>query len=452
MLDVKLALYWPFVPKMKPGIFLTCADDIIIYDLGKESNWTLEGDGFIALAHPSPLQVGEGHGVFILEDKNAITANDVQLHKCQTVLQKPSIDMMHKYNAVVDHFDYSIKSDKTFVFTDSAFLFTSDISKKLLEFSEKHGPFHCEIDAYGDFLQALGSKPNSDYIQNLSNITTVSPDLVKTRKKVFDFLKGSSLSLIVLNSSHFIHIGSIKEILYHFCEHNYFKRSFSLCKDSFNFWLNEMSDEKPFKKLKVDEVNHGCVMHSVLSDKSHISKMAILEFCHFNQPLNVLENSLLSNCEFLCFPPKKNVIKIPKNTFMHTIPVILNNTIKYVTLTFHIDDDIKKNVKTEELENLLFFQKNLKEVAALLDISISQMFSSITSETTFSLWNAQLFPVADSMSESFELTLNLITGIKEGKKFDSNQHMSMSIQNILEKRSVDQMLEYRNELFQKICD
>lgn len=447
MLDVKLALYWPFVPKMKPGVFLTCADDIIIYNLGKESDWSLEGDGFIALAHPSSLQVGKGHGVFVLEDKNALTTDDVQQHRCQTVLQKPSVEMMHKYNAIVD--DKNEKSDKTFVFTDSAFLFTSDISKRLLEFFEKHGPFQCEIDAYGDFLQALGSQPPSDYIQNLSNITTVSSNLVTTRKKIFDFLKDSSLSIVVLSSSHFIHIGSIKEVLYHFCNHSLFTRSLSLCKDSFNFWSNEMPDEKPIKKLKIDKENCGCVMHSVLPDESHISKMVVLEFCHFNQPLHVLENSLLSNCEFLNFPPGKNVIKIPENIFLHTVPVILDKTIKYVTLAFHIEDDIKKTVEEEKLESLLFFQKNFKEISASFDISVSCFFSAVTSET-FSLWNAQLFPIANSMSESFELTLNLITAIKEGKRFDFNPHLLMSMQTILEKRSVSQMLEFRNELWKKI--
>lgn len=444
MLDIKLALYWPFVPKMKPGIFLTCADDIIIYNLGKESDWSIEGDGFTALAHPSSLEVGQQHGVFVLNDKDSLDdGDDVQLCKCQTVLQKPSVERMRQCNAVVN-FDKGGT-----VFTDSAFLFTSEISKRLLEFYEQHGPFPCEIDAYGDFMQALGSQPNSDYVQNLSNITTISSDLVATRRKISDFLKGTSLSIIVLRSSQFIHIGSISELLYHFCSHSFFKRSLSLGKDSFNFWSNEIPDSEPSKRLKRD-TSFGCVMHSVLPSESYISKMSVLEFCHFNQPLHVSANSFLSNCEFLTSSMDNSVIKIPEDTFLHTIPVVLDDKEKYVTIAFHRKDDVKKNVRLEELGKLLFFQKNLKEISDLLSVSISKFFSAVGSET-FSLWNAQIFPVANSMSESFDRTLNLITAIKEQKEFDFGRVDSVvSMQTILATRSIEQMLGYRNKLFKKI--
>lgn len=31
MLDMKLAMYIPFIRKMQPGVFVTCADDIEVF-------------------------------------------------------------------------------------------------------------------------------------------------------------------------------------------------------------------------------------------------------------------------------------------------------------------------------------------------------------------------------------------------------------------------------------
>lgn len=37
---------------------------------GDDWNFT-ESKGFLALAHPSPLYIGVGHGVYVLEDRDA---------------------------------------------------------------------------------------------------------------------------------------------------------------------------------------------------------------------------------------------------------------------------------------------------------------------------------------------------------------------------------------------
>lgn len=45
MLDLKLAMYTPFLARMAPGVFLTCSDDIETYALpGEDPNGTFEGD------------------------------------------------------------------------------------------------------------------------------------------------------------------------------------------------------------------------------------------------------------------------------------------------------------------------------------------------------------------------------------------------------------------------
>ena len=53
---------------MPPGIFVTSADTIELYVL--DGDWTFKNSGFTALAHPSPIEIGTTHGVFVLDDSS----------------------------------------------------------------------------------------------------------------------------------------------------------------------------------------------------------------------------------------------------------------------------------------------------------------------------------------------------------------------------------------------
>ena len=83
MLDVKLANYRPFVELMTAaggGMFVTASDDIEALqiageDLAAAREALLASPGgrggeplLVSLAHPSPLSVGRGHGVFALPE------------------------------------------------------------------------------------------------------------------------------------------------------------------------------------------------------------------------------------------------------------------------------------------------------------------------------------------------------------------------------------------------
>lgn len=65
----------------------------------------------------------------------------------------------------------SLKLEPEYVYTDSLFYMDHKTAKKLLAFYEKIGKLHCEIDAYGDFLQALGPGATVEYTKNTSNVT-----------------------------------------------------------------------------------------------------------------------------------------------------------------------------------------------------------------------------------------------------------------------------------------
>ena len=492
MLDVKLAVYMPLIPKMGPGIFVTCADDFLVYNLGED--WNQRDDlqfsqtGFTALAHPSTLKVGTVHGVYVIKDVEKVDPSvPVQLCECLEVLQKPSEVVMYDKGAVLKsenlHFFDGIKISGKAAYTDSSFFFSHDVTGKMAAFNEKNGGTACEIDAYGDFLQALGPRATSQYIHNTSNVSIVTPNLIETRKAVFDMLKGTQLSLLVMNSSKFIHIGTTKEYIQSFCCDTTFQDEMGLIKDAFNSWTvsqnftlengagdKNLDSEPVQKKAKTEsqsDICQGCVMHSVLPVSSAVSRYSVVEYSKFDIPISVGPNSIVSNCELVL--PLKNEelsgritecgidgeisMKVPNDTFLHTVPIKIDNVTKFVTVFFDINDSLKKVANGNDVGSLLFLGKTAKDFATVFDLDLESLEPENQNGSKVNLWFCNLFPVEETMSRSLTLTLEIIDAFRRQaiKEMSLKAYTLVSMATILNKKDVFAMLAHRNGIFQKIA-
>ena len=113
--------------------------------------------------------------------------------------------------------------EQEYVYTDSVFFVDWRTAKNLYDFSQEIQPIDCEIDAYGDFLQALGPEASADYTKNVANVTKETSSLISKRKKIFEFLKGTQLNVLLLNESKFYHLGTTMECIHHFCDDKVFR-------------------------------------------------------------------------------------------------------------------------------------------------------------------------------------------------------------------------------------
>ena len=127
------------------------------------------------------------------------------------------MDIMRKYGIVF------LCDEKEYVYTDSVFFVDWRTAKNLYDFSQQIQPIDCEIDAYGDFLQALGPEASADYTENVANVTKETSSLISKRKKIFEFLKGIQLNVLLLNESKFYHLGTTMECIHHFCDDKVFR-------------------------------------------------------------------------------------------------------------------------------------------------------------------------------------------------------------------------------------
>ncbi|KAL8612927.1 hypothetical protein ACOMHN_035004 [Nucella lapillus] len=480
VLDLKLAMYTPFIPRLPPGVLLVCADDFLVYDLGENEDWSIPSKGVTSLAHPSPMAVGRRHGVYVVREADRVdTHQAVVVARCDEVLQKPDDSCMRSRGAVLKsdsgrlQFADGISLEGDVVYTDSCFFFGVDVMKKLLSLKKELGTISCEIDAYGDFLQALGPKSTDHYIYNTSNISKVTGDLTQVRKRVFEVMHTCDIHLLLMHASQFIHLGTTKELIQHFCQDHVFQSHLALKKDVFNRWLPEESKVKKSDRAEsgddhdgsnkqqeapVSRGVEGCVMHSILTSPSSTASSCVVEYCHFEVPVTVEKDSIVSNCQWLRSvagdDASTSSLELPAETFLHTVSVLHEGTSCYVTVFFHISDNLKKSLTSSKLTSLPFLTHTVGSALRQWKLPESVVSSHAKNpEDVVSLWTLKLYPGAATMTESLQMALDMVTSVQQECALSrclSPDQRVFSLADLLVHKDVTTMLNFRRMLNDQI--
>lgn len=436
MLELKLAMYVDFPSQMKPGVLVTCADDIELYSIAEDESVRFDKPGFTALAHPSPLSIGTTHGVFVLDLYEKSTSSEMENISCLHFLHKPSIDKMRESGAVCKRQnDCFSLTDTEFVYTDSTYYVNFDTAKSLLGLLKELGPLDCEIDAYGDFLQALGPKATIDYTSNTANVTKEESSLVEIRQKIFHLLKGTPLNVILLNNSKFYHIGTTSEYLFHLTEDAVLRSELGLLSCAFSVHTNECFEGSP----------GCCVMYSVLDPSCSVGAGSVVEYSRLGAGVSVGGGSIVSSCRVSAG------LSVPDGVFMHSLCVNHKQQTRCVTVMFGINDDLKRSVEAPAyMEELKLCGSSLAECLSHWGLEHEALrFSGDASSC--SLWKASLFPVCSDPQSSFSMSLEMLQAVLGGSSFTLPKDTKlMSMQEALQCKNLDEMLKFRRGLYEDI--
>ncbi|XP_069334180.1 fucose-1-phosphate guanylyltransferase isoform X1 [Eulemur rufifrons] len=445
MLELKLAMYIDFPSHMNPGILVTCADDIELYSIGESEFIRFDKPGFTALAHPSSLTVGTTHGVFVLDPVDYLEHRDLEYRSCYRFLHKPSIEKMYQFNAVCRPGDFCqqdfvggdtahLKLDSDFVYTDSLFYMDHASAKKLLAFYEKIGTLNCEIDAYGDFLQALGPGATVEYTRNTSNVTKEESELIDMRQRIFHLLKGTSLNVVVLNNSKFYHIGTTEEYMFHFTSDSSLKSELGLQSIIFSIFpdTSECSDKT------------SCILQSILDSRCSLAPGSVVEYSRLEPDVTVGENCIISGSYII------TKAALPAYSFVCSLSLKMNGCLKYSTMAFGVQDDLKKNVKTlSDVKLLRFFGVCFLSCLDIWNLEVTEeLFSG--NKTCLSLWTARIFPVCSSLSDSVTTSVRMLNAIQNKSTFSLNSYKLLSIEEMLIYKDIEDMIAYREQIFLEI--
>jgi len=440
VLELKLAAYLPLLARMSPGYLHVASDTIEVFDLGDDgefADWNFSRPGLTALAHPSSLSIGSTHGVFVFRDK-VNQSKVTQFQTCVEVLQKPTVDTMRNKGAIFTE----INSFEEIVYTDSLYYFDHSFARCLLDFYQSEAPLKCEIDGYGDYMQPLGENATPDFASDTRNVSSVNEYLVPTRLKLYHHLKGSQFNVVVMNASQFFHLGTMREYMHNFC-------------DDENLMKYTGFQPQTFCDLDSDNfVSRGCTIHSVFKAGATIGRSTVVEYCRFDCPAVIGDNCIISHCS--CTSASSSVT-ISSNLFLHTVPVKqLNtpNTPKYVTLAFHIDDNVKAKAArvpadTGTALQLKFLGKPLSE-AVVGSVPETRLFATDSfGEVNCSLWYARLFAPKSSMDAALAATLSLVNGEKIDFGLEESSEF-LSASEAMQKKDIHSMLDNVQQLYTAI--
>lgn len=425
MLDLKLIMYVDFPAHMNPGMLVTCADDIELYSAIQSVEY--DKPGFTALAHPSPLFIGQSHGVFVLEPGDEAPLKDVEYRTCLRFLHKPSVEVMHKSGAVFR------KQDDELVYTDSTFYISHATGETLLDLFKEIGPLRCEIDAYGDFLQSLGTSATSEYTNNTESATKKEKDLVEVRKKIFQHLRGTQLNVTILNESKFYHLGTLEEYLFHLTEDRCLREELGFQSITFSSC-----------PLHVYQNKNVCVIQSIIHPNVQVCEGSVVEFSRLEDKVVLCQSSILSNCWV------DRGLSVPSNTFMHSFAVSLDGRTQFVTVAFGIQDDLKKSVPSRaDVNRLEVFGVSVEDCVTCWGLSLGDIrFSEHT--CVRNLWSCCMFPVCEDMKTSFSTTLQMVQAAHRDGTVSLHKHTLLSLQDILHHKDLKTMLRFRNNLREEI--
>ena len=396
VLELKLAAYLPLLARMSPGYLHVASDTIEVFDLsddGEFSAWNFARPGLTALAHPSSLHIGSTHGVFVFRD-NSTLRRITEFQACIEVLQKPTVDTMRRKGAVVTQ---GSSSDEI-VYTDSLYYFDHSFARRLLAFCASEAPLKCEIDGYGDYMQPLGENATPDYTSDTRNVSHVNEHLEPTRLKLYHHLKGSPFNVVAMNASEFFHLGTMREYLHNFCADD-------------NLAKYTGFQQRTFCDLDSSKfVSHGCIIHNVFKASAIVGHSTVVEYCRFDGAVIIGDNCIVSHCS------SPSSVIIPSNIFLHTVPVKQSRETKYVTLAFHIDDNVKSKAlwlpDVDTVSQLKFLGKPLSETLAGPVLETRLFAEDVFNEVNYSLWYARLFAPKSSREAALGAALSLVNGGK----------------------------------------
>lgn len=450
MLDLKLAMYLPFCQLLQPGVFVTCADDIETYchDAEKLDIKTLQAADVVALAHPSDIQTGEGHGVYVFEDQDSgnMAGDDSScVRQCAEVLQKPSESTMRAKGAVLTKEDSGCSREQ--VWSDSVFWLSAKLYDKLLKWYSNNTPLTSELDAYAHFLPCLGSRMKN----------AKPSDFTDFRAEMLPLLQDCNFQLVLLSKSKFYHLGTMEEYLMHFNILDEFCRELGIVKNTSNIPKpfiggseSSSKDVSIHKEMTIETYFSDATLGiTVLQDNAQV----VIENCLIDVPLQIEGHTIISNCTLKKCPSVRllhDKVSLFQGFLYHTVPVTYENQNLYVTIAFNVDCNMKKTSKN--LSEIELYGTTLSDVVCHLGYKSEDVISK--NAAVISLWTAKIFMGKPTAAESFwwthynvNLVLNKLQGTPKQTELDvGNSTALLSMYDITLHKNLEILLKDREHL------
>uniref|UniRef100_A0A8D0F0D1 Fucose-1-phosphate guanylyltransferase n=1 Tax=Strix occidentalis caurina TaxID=311401 RepID=A0A8D0F0D1_STROC len=202
---------------------------------------------------------------------------------------------------------------------------------------------------------------------------------------------------------------------------------------------------KIFTALPFGSPVYQIVIQSILEPGCQIGPGSIIEYSRIGPEVSVGQSSIVSGAYI------DVRAAVPSSCLLSSLSIKINGQVKYVSMAFGVEDDLKKSVKLlSDIHSLQFFGVGLLECLALWGVKVSEeLFSG--ENTHLGLWTARIFPVCSTLSESVRMSLKMLNSVQHMSAFELSGFQLLSVEEMLTYKDVEDMLKFRKQIYDEIC-
>lgn len=332
--------------RIREGMVLLSGDVLLLFN---PLQIDYSGTGAAAISFKEDVETGKNHGVFLRGEDGFV----------EKFLHKQSVDSLTKIGAVNENGKVDIDT--------GAVIFSAEMLKSLYNLIDTEESFDkyvndtVRLSLYGDFLYPLATDSTLEQFYNEKPEGSFCDELKNARTEIWNVLRPYRMKLLRLSPAKFIHFGTTTEIL----------ELMSGGVDSYKElgWSNHINSS-------ITKSTAG--FNSVLSDKAKIGKNCYLEVSYVHSKAKIGENVLLSYIDI-------HEETIPSDVVIHGLK---QKDGKFVARIYGVKDNPKETK---------LFSKELSEIFP----------ETVFTDEEKTLWNAEIYPACDSISEAVKEALNI---------------------------------------------
>lgn len=342
--------------RIKEGMLVLSGDVLLLFN---PLQLDFQFQGAAAISIKEPVDTGKEHGVFLRGEQGMV----------EQFLHKKSEQQLRSVGAVNGQGCVDLDT--------GAVLFDAELLQALLGVictdgqidEEKYRQFVNEkarVSFYGDFLYPLAQRATLEDYQKQAPEGSFCRELEECRNKLWDALSGFGMKVVCLSPAAFIHFGTTRELLLLLTE--------KIEDYKFLGWEKRICSNRP-------DGNYA-VRNSFVCPDAVVEDGCYLENSHVGEGMTVRKGAVLASA-FL------SGMEIPADTVLHVIKLTGGS---FVARVYGVKDDPKGTYQA----NAAFLGGGLKSMLEAYQIPVSEIWDGEAD----SLWEARLYPIAESVQEA----------------------------------------------------
>lgn len=348
--------------RIREGMVLASGDVLLLFN---PLQIDYSGHGAAAISFKEPVETGKNHGVFLQGESGNVEA----------FLHKQSVEQLTQNGAVNENGCVDIDT--------GAVIFSADMIASLYALISTNGIFDCDkynklvndtvrLSLYGDFLYPLAETSSLEAFYKEKPEGEFCDELTLARKQVWEVLRPYRMKLLRFAPAKFIHFGTTSEIM-------------KLMSEEIENYTNLGWSRTVNSSITHDAAGYN----SVVSHEASVGSNCYFEDSFVHRDAVVGDNVLLSGVEI-------SKVSVPSNVVLHGLK---QRDGKYVVRIYGVLDNPKLALE----DGAVFCGEELSSFLTRNQISVDELWQ--TNDHT--LWNAELYPVCDSMEEAVSQALNV---------------------------------------------